>query len=340
MVFRAGSMIKALEEGRSIEEATALARRSLFDYNDMFAWEKAISTQFFIFYSFTRQNFVTMFKSLTDLKLLKRYINVLKFDRGAEALTAEMNDRKKYNHQAFFPNYTMSRQLLSVQDGQDKDYYDAGPPIPAIDALLLGVEIAQAATKLDVSQLFNKQLAPHYKLLLGLNDAGFGTKTIPPEYINLMIMTYSEDPTEIAGLLEKIVGGQVKPTPARQEVGGVTGITKTGETNTYIYPLDSEQQKRWNLFSKFVLDYPGLSTPARDYSRFFAPEGTTAQKLTGMERIAYAVGAITPMRIARETKQDAAQLMARSMAIKAEISRLTGLQKKAQEREEEKRFQQ
>jgi len=319
MVFRAGAMAQALKEGKSIEEATAIARRSLFDYNDMNPVEKSIATYFFIFYSFMRQNFTTAIQSLGDAKTLKRYINILKFDRGTEALAVEFNDRKKFPHQAFFPDYTLPRQILAVQKGQEKDYYISSPPIPAIDAILLAADIAQG----KISELLQRQLAPQYKLLLGLENIIGGGKRLPSEYISLVSATYSDNPAEIAALLEQVVGGTVIPTATTEEKGAING---------YIYELTPEQQMRWNLFSKFAIDFPGLSTPAKDYAKIFAPEGTAAQKLGTVGRILTTVGAITPMGIAQPELQDYYQLKARERAINARLRLLKGQEKKGQEK--------
>jgi len=60
MMFRSGAMIQALEEGMAFDEAVELARRSLFDYNDLTAFEKALSSYVFVFYNFSRQSAVDL----------------------------------------------------------------------------------------------------------------------------------------------------------------------------------------------------------------------------------------------------------------------------------------
>lgn len=323
MVFRAGAMIKSLEEGSSIEEATALARRSLFDYNDMSAAEKSFTGYFFVFWSFTRQNMATLIKSLDDPKMFNRYVNVLKFDRGVEALAAELNDGKKFPHQAFFPDYTMSRQVLSVQKGQSKDWYAMGPPIPAIDAIMMTAEIAQSPTE----AITRKFLSPEFKALFGLESTFKGGKRIPSEYINLISATYSKDPEDIANLIEKVVGGEVVPTLTSEEKGAVGG---------YTYELSKEQQDKWNTFSKWALDFPGLSTPAKDWSKVFFTEGTSYQDLSPAERLLATTGAITPTGIAAPEQQDIYQLRARKRAVDERIRQLKSAQRKRKEQKRKK----
>ena len=326
MIFRAGAMIKALEEGRSIEEATQLARRSLFDYNDMFPAEKAIASYYFIFYSFNRQNFTTFVKSLDKPKKLNRYMNVLKFDRGVEALAAELNDGKRFPHQAFFPEYTMFRTVLDVQKGQDKDWYLATPPIPAIDAILLATQIASG----DISGVVKKQLDPKFKRLLQLED-GFGSaKRIPSEYINILNLTYSEDPNEIASLLQVVVDSQVIPTPTGEEKGGVGG---------YTYQLNASQQKRWKTFTTYAFDYLALSTPAKDYSKFFATEGTSSQKLGMIGNLTSLIGFTTPFGIQQPESVDLFQLISREQALENRIKELRRIQRGGKEQTIEKSFE-
>jgi hypothetical protein len=314
LVFRAGAMIDALKEGRSIEEAVALARRSLFDYNDMTAAEKAASAYFFIFYNFVRQNTTAFIRSMFHTPTMKRYLNLLKFDRGVEALTAEMNDKKAFPHRVFFPDYTLSRQILSVQEGQEKDYYNMGPPIPGIDAMLMALDIAQ----LKIPELVTKQLHPDIKLLLQLQEK-FGVTRVPSEYISLLSIGYSGDPEKIAGLLEKVVGGQVLYKPASSEKGGVGG---------YIYPLDDKQQKSWKAFARYAIEYPGLGTMSRDWIKMFAPEGTSQEQLTMEGRALTALGIYTPMRILKPEIQELKTIEAR----KAELGKKSSAAKKTKER--------
>jgi hypothetical protein len=318
MVFRAGIMIQALQEGRSIEEATHLARRSLFDYNDMSAVEKGITGYAFVFYAFMRQNLATLVYSFDKPKMFKRYVNVLKFDRGAEALAAELNDGKKFPHQAFFPGYTLPRTVLSVSKGQGKDYYTMTPSLPPIDAILLAGEIAVSVMKGDIGELVQKQLSPENKAILGLQSS-FKTKRIPSEYINMVSFAYSDQPADIANLIQKVVGGSVIPTAASEENGAVGG---------YIYEMDEEQQHHWNEWVKWWIDYPGIGTPAKDWSKVFDTEGTTYQKLTPTQKAAARLGFITPTAIAPPEQQDIWQLLSRKRVLDEKINNLKN-QKKA-----------
>ncbi len=252
-------------------------------------------------------------------------MNVLKFDRGVEALAAELNDGKRFPHQAFFPEYTMFRTVLDVQKGQEKDWYLATPPIPAIDAILLATQIASG----DISGVVKKQLAPQFKRLLDL-ESGFGTaKRIPSEYVNLLNLTYSEDPNEIASLLQVVVGGQVIPTPTGEEKGGVGG---------YTYQLNPSQQKRWKVFSKYALDYLFLATPAKDYSKFFATEGTSSQKLGEIGKLTSLIGFTTPFAIGKPESTDLFQLISREKELENRIKELRRIQRGGKEQKIEKSF--
>ena len=318
MVFRIGAMSDALENGASIEAATAIARRSMFDYNDMFPAEKAASTYLFIFYAFKRQNFVTFIKSLSQPKSLKRYLNILKFDRGVEAFSAELNDNKKFPHQAFFPKYTLSRQILSVQDGQDKDWYLMGPQVPAMDAILLLANVIDGNYTEELQTLLN----PNIKSILELEKT-YNKKRISSEYINILSNTYSSDPIDIANAIQMLVGGTVNPVQASEQNGAVNG---------WIYPLiDKKQQKRWNNFSK-TMDFSGLSRPAKDYSKVFWTEGTTSQNLNTIGRITTSIGFTTPAQVPSPTQQDIYTVKAKLKEVQDQINEINKNKKKSQEK--------
>ena len=318
IVFRIGAMSDALRNGASIEAATAIARRSMFDYNDMFPAEKAFSTYAFIFYAFKRQNFVTFLKSLDKAENLKRYLNILKFDRGVEALSAELNDGKKFPHQAFYPKYTLSRQVLSVQDGQDKDWYLMGPQLPPMDSMLLLANVLDGDYLKEISTLSN----PNIKSILQLEKT-YNKKRISSEYINILSNTYSSDPREIANVIQMLVGGTVNPVQASEQNGAIDG---------WIYPLiDKKQQGRWNKFM-FGMNYSGLSRPANDWSRVFWTEGTTSQNLDTIGRITTSIGLTTPAQVISPTQQDIYTVKAKLKEVQDQINEIEKNKKRSKDK--------
>jgi hypothetical protein len=81
LLFRYAALKSALREGRSIEEATALARKSMFDAGDITDAEKSFK-KLALFYGFMRNNIVNAAKNLTRIKGLKRIGSVERFRKN------------------------------------------------------------------------------------------------------------------------------------------------------------------------------------------------------------------------------------------------------------------
>ena len=95
-----------------------------------------------------------------------------------------------------------------------------------------------------------------------------------------------------------------------------------------IQEMDEEQQRHWNEWVKWKIDFPGIGTPAKDWSKIFFTEGTTYQKLTPTQRAAATLGVITPTAIAPPEQQDIWQLLSRKRVLDEKIKNLSK-QKKA-----------
>jgi hypothetical protein len=308
LIFRAAILQRSLKEGASLEEGLALARRSLFDYNDMSPREKAIAANFFIFYSFARQNFVANMNNLSSISGLKRTVNILKFDRDWDYLTEKLGG-ETYDPSVFFPEYAQNRLTMAVSKNQPKNWYLMSPPIPTVDAYTMAAEIASIS---GIPRLVGKQLNPQYKKLLGLEPMIGGQTKVNKEYASLINWYVGmDDPQANADFIQRLVGGSVIPVYAKPENGGVG---KSGAT--FVYPLDKAQQKLWNIYVQGI-DFVGLGAPLKDYTKFFGlTEGTAYGQGPTWSQITNRLGVTTPMLFPSQQQQDIYQLYKRSGAMR------------------------
>lgn len=186
--YRMGVLVKALKEGESLENATRLARESLFDYGNLTDFEKPIASVVW-FYRFKRNNFRSVFTSLAnDPKALKfafaqgqgwEYV----YNFGEKTLGFDKND---VDMRFALKDYSENRAFIDlVEDPENKKRYGVyGPPVPAIQAV---AEMTDYASTL---------LTPYILALAG--EKGFFTATaetaggiaqIATENINPMLQT-------------------------------------------------------------------------------------------------------------------------------------------------------
>jgi len=313
LTFRVGIALGALREGRTLDEAVQLAKRSLFDYSDMTEGERLLSTYAFIFYAFNRQNFITLLRSFGDFDKLKRYERLLKVDRGLEAF-AETATGEEFNKDAFFPDYTIPRTMLGKIKSTDADYYLAGSPIPAKDSMVMAANLMSG----NLGDVLTRQLNPTWAYSLDLQDVNPSYDKIQPEHIWYASSIYGNSPAEVAAFWEPIVGGKIIPVAAADTKGGIGG---------YVYPLTPEQKDRYATFVKWGLNFSGLGAPSQDFARTISGEGMATQELGPLGRAAYGVGAITPMKVKRPEAQERSQIYKRLDEIDKEIARMKAAKK-------------
>ena len=316
MAWRAGVAIDALESGRSFDEAMNLARRSMFDYNDMTAFEKGLSGYAFIFYAFARQNFVTLLRNMMNPTGMKRIVNVLKTERGLEAMANTISGTDM-NPDQFSPDYVNARVVYKKMGSKpSRDVYVAGPPIPPIDAMvMLGTLMKQGG----LSELIQKQLHPNFAAALDIEGFPVSSKELRPEHAAAIALFVGEDPQDIAYYFSKLVGDKVTPIPSTD----VTAI------NGYKYPLSKQQQANYKLLQKWMLNFTGFSSFSTDYSRLFSPEGTVVEDLSTFERVlGFGSAAMTPMNVARPAKVSQYDIQSRLSAINDRLREIKEEEKK------------
>lgn len=311
LTFRIGIARGALNEGRTLDEAVELAKRSLFDYADMFPAEKAIQS-YLMFYAFTRQNFITLLRAFGDVDKFKRFERTLKVVRGGEALSEDFSE-KNFNAKHFLPEYTLNRSLFDFSEGASGDTYIAGPPMPALDSVNLLAKIISG----QGSDVLLKMLHPTWAYSLDLESVEVSKKQITPEHIWLSSAGLTDNPTDLANYWEaslSLFGGK----------GEIIPVEDPTAPGGFSYPLPEGQKEAYNKFNKYVINFSGLGAVTSDAAKVMGRKGMTTEKLGPIERVAFGVGAITPMKVKRPEAQETSQIRARIKAIDDQIYALKG----------------
>jgi hypothetical protein len=306
-IFRAGILTKALEDGRSVEEAASLSRRSMFDYSDMPPeFNKAARTAL-VFSSFTYQNIVNGFKALRQPTALKRYARMLRTVQSTNTLLRGFNDDKQLPYQMYYPVFAQNRVVFEINTYNDRTSFLMGPPIPAIDSVEAIASLAIGAFK-GVQFLGGKEvnpllplinlIQPLYKEMLPF-ERKYESSLAKPELVTfLSLINGATTPTERAELLEEFAGGRVMPRPAKpNDKNAIDG---------YVYPLSKVQRKKLYHQSLYVpLVLTGLQAQIMDHVRLFSPEGTTQANQTFLTRLGaysglYALSQANPANVQQE----------------------------------------
>lgn len=294
MAWRSSVFMDAIKGGSSVEEATGLARRSLFDYNDLTAAERRYATAALVFYNFQRQNIVSMVRALLDPKQAKRFARILTLRRDTNALFQEMNGGMRMPYEMYMPEYTQTRIVFGRQENYNRQtFLITSPSIPALDAIMFTTDIAGKGAIAVGKEKLQQLLRPGLKYFLTSKDEKYKSRTVDTETVNALT-AYYDSPQDVADALSLRLGTTVEAK--------FVGHTAVGNVNGYAYPLDGEQQKKYGAF-RDALAILGMTTAINDYARLLMPEGTTYEVLTPTERVLAATGLLTPMRQKRIVDQ-------------------------------------
>lgn len=304
-MYRTKAFYDSIEKGMSFDEAVRVARKSMFDYSNMNEAEKATAQAMLIFYTFARHNFVETMKAGLDPARAKRLVNILKFDRGAEAMFAAGNEGKPIDKSMFLPDYAQTRIILRNNGGDSKDFYETSPSIPAEEAIMLLGSILKG----DLTKELGGQLHPTLKIALGLTDYR-EQKAVSPEHITAM-SAMTDDPVQVAEWLSLVVGGKVIAIPeSNEELGAVNG---------FVYPLNAVQAKRYsNLVNFWGGDVVPINGPAKEWIRIANPQGTTVKDASLLGR----AGVFKTIKVTPREVQEKFDLKTRQAEIQAELKLL------------------
>lgn len=296
IVFRSTVLLEALEEGKNIDSALELAKKSLFDYNDMTAWEKALSSRYFVFYAFQRQNFVNFLVALGDARKLKRYLNTFKTKRGADIIAIESNDNKQFDDRFFFEDKFSNRFILALpKEGEVAAW--ASKPIPALDAPLQFFNLVMDPASF-AQETVTGSLRPNFKMLLSTPDKFDRTYyRLPAEFVS---SAFFDNPQQVASFYESILGGSIAPRPGTEQEGAVNG---------YVYPLDTKQRAKLKEYLKLI-SITGAVSMYSDWYKIFSGEGTTYTDVPAL-----LAPAISPMKMSDKELIEYYNLLSRQRAI-------------------------
>ena len=287
MMWRSSVFIDAIKEGSSVEEALGMARRSLFDYNDLTELERSLIIKATVFWNFQRQNIVSFVQSLFEPEKLKRFVRIYRLKRDMNAVFADINDGKRYPYEMYMPEYTQTRIIYGQQQGiANNRQLLMSPSVPALEAAMFVTDVLSQGPLTVVREKYNQLLAPSMKLLAGGKDEKYKGKRINAEYVSV-IKANADSPQEIADQLSLLVTGEIEPK--------FVGHDAVGNVDGYIYPLNDQQQNQWAVIQDGI-GFIGATTAINDYVRAFAPSGTTYQGLSMKQRMLALTGVLTPAR--------------------------------------------
>jgi hypothetical protein len=287
MMWRSSVFIDAIKEGSSVEEALGMARRSLFDYNDLSEPERKYIIKLTVFWNFQRQNIASFVQSLFEPEKLKRFVRIYRLKRDMNAVFADINDGKRYPYEMYMPEYTQTRMIYGQQQGiANNRQLLMSPSIPALEAAMFVTDVLSQGPLPIVREKYNQLLAPSMKLLAGGKDEKYKGKRINAEYVSVL-KTNADSPQEIADQLSLLVTGEIEPK--------FVGHNAVGNVDGYIYPLNNQQQNQWAVIQDGI-GFIGATTAINDYVRAFAPSGTTYQGLSMKQRMLALTGVLTPAR--------------------------------------------
>ena len=298
MAFRASVFIESVEAGADASEALALARRSLFDYNDTLLNQLPFARSAFIFASFFYANNMNLLKAYTDPAVLARYARLLRMTNTTNTLNRALNDDHEMPYNMYFPSYAQFRIRYNYQVANDqRAYFKMAPSLPAMEAMqfhfgVIGMAMTWEGFSVEqaIEPIMNMR-SPIVKILVQIASEQGDEKQpdrVRQSYVQFFNLLTDGDPVSIAQAIEFYCGGQVKPK--------FVGYEAVGNVDGYHYPLDDKQKKvfnsTWDVFWNM-----GMSAMYNSYGRLLFPEGTTMQGATSSERAAQFLGFATRSRM-------------------------------------------
>lgn len=261
VVTRMAVGLKAMKEGRSLEEGIALGKAALFNAGDITEAEKGIqrTTQF---YSFARNNLVNLLKNLSSPEGWKRITKIANTKRGAESMMGITPEQQKFS-----PESAGQRVIISVMKDKDgNDFYVSSPPEATLGAMDSFSKLL-AGNFIDVAKgLANRET----KMLLGLEEGKEYTE-VPPEHLFWL---------RWPGMIDFMAGEPVRPI-----------ITPDG--TKYLLTTPSARKSYSDKIA--VLNFLGLMRTVNDMANNFGAPGTKVDK-SEISKLAYLVNLETPLK--------------------------------------------
>jgi hypothetical protein len=322
MAFRYATLAEAVRSGRSIDEATALARKAMFDAADISDWEKPLQ-KLLMFYGFRRNNFVNFVKNMASIKGINRIKNFIRTKDASEDIINEIlsqgyiegvtgiseKDRKK------LPQYLEGKMIFGKIPGKDRDVIITSPSLATLDGFSIFAELVKG----NFFELTADMANPNYKAIFGM-DQGMGripTK-IAPEHVFFLDQIPGVNPLDVINFISN---SEVIPRRGTPEEGAVNGL---------IYPLTQESQQQRYKTIVDILSFTGLSTVANDFAKTVGRQGTAVEKLGLAASIAQFLGFLSASNAIPPEKVDYFTKLAKLSELNKAIGAMTKAEKKEQ----------
>jgi len=212
-VWRMNSIRNALENGSTIDEALQFGRRSLFDYGNLTAAERAISRNFFVFYNYYRQSIVQFVKNFVQNP--GRMVKLMRLAKSVSDI--RIGDQNARDLSFFYPpEFGTGRAIWSMTAAARAKDGEAIllPQMPYIDGLnLFSLLLADPVGAMIGPELVGQQGRRDYQKGALTQKLGVGTMVagqamfsnvkveqllevklvknrIPPEHVALMNATF------------------------------------------------------------------------------------------------------------------------------------------------------
>ena len=295
-LFRYAALKMALREGRTIEEAIALARRSMFDVSDITKNEKALK-RLALFYGFQRNSIVNAIKNLTRIKGIKRLAKTERFRQNlTDLLMGDEGETRTYS-----PSYAQTRVILNkigFDPERGKSLVMATPPLQSLDAIYSLADVIKGQPQ----GLFGGAIRSEYKALLGVEDKfSIDPEEIPAEHIAILGLN-GGDPLDAVNFILRM--GGASETSYAPETRARRGVSREGREGRYRIPLTTPKQQQVYRNFMTAMAYSGIASPVSDFARAMQAEGTKMEDLSAGERsmlpeaarqVGYVGGAVTPI---------------------------------------------
>ena len=335
-VFRSAAALKALQEGRSFDEAMQLARRSMFDYSDIPEDVQRMMNAVFVFSSFITQAAKEVFFAMHDPTKLIKLAKAVDLTKSTETVLQTLNGGVEFPYDMYYPEYAQNRIKMPTGVYGDKVTFAMAYSNPIVDSVNLLVGTGMSLFPLVETKDLNT-FEPAIQLLNPLLKEVLQPKSIDkytptnamPELIFYLELAGNKTPSEIATALEGMAGGRIVPTARPKGAKGVR--------NGYVYPLSEEQQYQLYHRSLYtVLNTLGMTSRLRSIARVVSPEGSTlGGDSSGLLILGQITGAYTLSQVDTEDKQQLEALKRREAYLRAIINGEEGMTEAAIYRDQE-----
>ena len=267
--FRTGVVMKALREGKTEATALELGRQALFDYGSITQFERTTINKVIWFYTFMRQNLVTVLKNLINTP--DRLAKQMKLARGIPEY-----DNGDWQYHDDLKTYAVSKPFIKLTKGQDGSFYGPSWPLVGgtqqmIDIISLGTLVvgSSPAGRMDattdtlamIGGMSNPIVGTGLGVLTG-KEVAFGDVREHGTYLDPRLVAWAQTNEQSWDFFKGYV--KVEPVPVDEMKFDVS--THDG-MQWRIPKKDTKSRQNWFLIKQIVLQ-TGWQRMLREYGGF------------------------------------------------------------------------